>query len=300
MCARALALACLALAAPAIAAPPVDGEYDSPLGRVRITGDGAAFNGTIVSPREGVPLREGDAVLRATLLDDSLAGQVRVPLLKVKTCRLREAWANAVLLVSEGGLTGAVHVPKGCKAPIGRKGGVTFARVGVALAPPSRPPPDPAEAAAATPSVASRTVASTPAGRKAARERARAVMRDGATYLAEGNFEQARRRFLEALDEDATVPEAYNGVGVTYRARNDLPRALDWYKRALSVDPDFGDAYYNMACIYAMQGEKEMALRYLQIAALNGYATAEGMDQDPDLAPLREEKAYQALVRQKM
>jgi Flp pilus assembly protein TadD len=125
-------------------------------------------------------------------------------------------------------------------------------------------------------------------------------MRDGAAYLNEGNFEQARKRFLAALDEDPTVPEAYNGVGVTYRMRNDLPRALDWYKRALAVDPDFGDAYYNMACVYAMRGEKEMALRYLQIAALNGYATAEGMDEDPDLEAVRGEKAYQALVRQKM
>jgi hypothetical protein len=49
-----------------------------------------------------------------------------------------------------------------------------------------------------------------------------------------------------------------------------------------------------------MRGEKEMALRYLQIAALNGYATAEGMDEDPDLEAVRGEKAYQALVRQKM
>ena len=65
--------------------------------------------------------------------------------------------------------------------------------------------------------------------------------------------------------------------------RNDLDRALEWYKKALVVDPDFGDAYYNMACVYALQGQKELALRYLQIAALNGYASAEGIDADPDL-----------------
>ena len=29
------------------------------------------------------------------------------------------------------------------------------------------------------------------------------------------------------------------------------------------MEPDFGDAYYNMACIYALQGKTEMALRYL-------------------------------------
>ena len=82
--------------------------------------------------------------------------------------------------------------------------------------------------------------------------------------------------------------------------RNDLAQALEWYKKALAVDPDFGDAYYNMACIYALEGKKEMALRYLQIAALNGYATAEGIDRDPDLEPVHDEPGYRALVGQRM
>jgi hypothetical protein len=82
--------------------------------------------------------------------------------------------------------------------------------------------------------------------------------------------------------------------------RNDLAGALDWYKRALGVDPDFGDAYYNMACVYALRGESALALRYLQIAAMNGYATAEGIDADPDLERLRAEPAYRALVEARL
>jgi hypothetical protein len=42
-----------------------------------------------------------------------------------------------------------------------------------------------------------------------------------------------------------------------------------------------------------------MALRHLQIAALNGYATADGIDADPDLEGLRGEQGYRALVRAK-
>jgi len=99
---------------------------------------------------------------------------------------------------------------------------------------------------------------------------------------------------------DPRLPEAYNGVGVTWRMRDDFPAALEWYKKALGVDPDFGDAYYNMACVYALSGQPELALRYLQIAAVNGYATAEGIGEDPDLASLRELPAWQALVRARM
>jgi Flp pilus assembly protein TadD len=269
--------------------PLVHGEYESPLGRIRVVGDGATFRGVVVAPSDLCTFREGDEVLRATLLDDSLAGQVRV-CLAGKACKAREEWSSAVLLASADRLSGAVHVAgKGCKAPLGKNGGVAFVRVG--------------GASTAIPT-ATATAAPAATGRRppdpARRAEARTILRDGAAWLHEGNFERARRRFLDALEVDDGIPEAYNGVGVTYRMRNDLPRALEWYKKALAVDPDFGDAYYNMACIYAMEGEKAMALRYLQIAALNGYATAEGIDGDPDLENVRQEPGYRALVRARM
>ncbi|HEX9050308.1 MAG TPA: tetratricopeptide repeat protein [Anaeromyxobacter sp.] len=277
---RMAAAGLLALSATAGAgAPLIHGEYDSPLGRVRVEGDGASFRGVLVVPSRACPFRAGDEVLRATLLDDSLAGQLRV-CLSGTSCRAREEWASVVLLASDASLSGAAHVAaKGCRAPpVGKKGGIAFRR---------------ASAGAPGPAV-------TRAPASSSRARARRILRDGAAWLAEGNFEQARRRFLDAIDVDASIPEAYNGVGVTYRMRNELGRALDWYKKALAIDPDFGDAYYNMACVYALQGSKDMALRYLQIAAMNGYATAGGMDGDPDLESVRAEPGYRALVGARM
>jgi tetratricopeptide (TPR) repeat protein len=279
------ALLAIAAAAPArAAAPQVVGEYDSPLGRVRVKGDGTTFSGTLVAPAGPCAFAAGTEILKGTLLDDSLAGQVRV-CLSGPGCE-PEAWARSVLLVAPAGLTGAAHVKAGCQAPLGKSGGVTFARVAArpaAAKPAARPPAPPRP----------------PAG-EAPRARARAVMADAAAWLQEGNFERARKRFQEAISIDPGLPEAYNGVGVTYRMRNDLPAATAWYKRALGVDPDFGDAYYNMACVYALQGQEELALRYLQIAAMNGYATAEGIDEDPDLESLRGTAAYRALVKAKL
>lgn len=259
------------------AGPVVDGAYETPLGRVAITAAGDGYVGRLAGPAPAgaCRFRPGEEVLRATLLDDSLAGQVRV-CLAGPGCDGREEWASAVLLVGPGGLSGALHVAaKGCAAP-GGKSGLAFVRA--------------APAAAGSPKAPPRTAA---ASRRA---RARALLRDGAAWLQEGNFEKARARFLEAVEADPSVPEAYNGVGVTWRMRDDLPRALDWYKQALAADPDFGDAYYNMACVYALRGQKALALRYLQIAALNGYATADTLERDPDLAPLRGEPAFRALA----
>jgi Flp pilus assembly protein TadD len=198
-----------------------------------------------------------------------------------KDCQAGEEWANALFLATPTRLSGAVHVAaRGCVGPFGKRGGVTLARAGG---------PD-ASAAAATPKRPAKAL-----DPKVRRARARALLREGKVHLDAGNFERARKSFLEAIEVDPEVPEAYNGVGVTFRMRNALGEALAWYKKALSADPDFGDAYYNMACIYSLQGKGEMALRYLRIAALNGYVSGEGLDADPDLEPVRKLAGYQAL-----
>jgi tetratricopeptide (TPR) repeat protein len=290
-----LLLATALLAPAARAGPAIDGDYDSPLGRVRIATVGQGVTGSLVAPSALCPFRAGSEVLRGTLLDDSLAGQIRV-CLAGRGCGEKEAWSSAVLLVGPGQLSGAVHVgARGCRSPFGKKGGVTFGRTSASSTPTATPTPT----ATSTPTPTS-TATPTPADLEARRAKARRLLRDGAGHLAEGNFEKARHRFLEAIEADSKIPEAYNGVGVTWRMRNDLKEALAWYKKALVVDPDFGDAYYNMACVYAVQGKVALALRYLKIASLNGYATADGIAQDPDLTSLRQSPEYQALVRARM
>ena len=113
-------------------------------------------------------------------------------------------------------------------------------------------------------------------------------LRQGARLLQQGLFERARAAFHAALAQQPARVEAYNGIGVTFYARGDLDEALAWYKRALEVDPKFGDAYYNMACAYSLRGDKELAFRYLRMAALNHYAEVEQLRDDPDLEALRE------------
>lgn len=295
----------LAVAAALLAAvtPPPQGDYDSPLGRIRLVAGPEGLKGTLVAPSPLCHFGPGEEVLRGTLLDDSLAGQVRV-CLTGRACRKKDEWSSAVLLVGPAQLSGAVHVSaRGCRGPFGRKGGLTLARSGAALdlAAPAldsaggAAPASGSAGGAALPGALPGESSGDPEGARARRARARSLLRDGGGYLREGAFEQARRSFLRSIELDPRRPEAYNGVGVTHRARNDLGEALAWYKKALSVDPDFGDAYYNMACVYALQGRAEMALRYLRIASLNGYATAEVIGEDPDLASLRELPGYRSL-----
>jgi len=267
-----LALALVPLAAGAAGLPEPAGLWESPLGLIRIAKDGAAVTGTMDERSGPCGFEAGSPVLKATLLDDSLSGQLRV-CTRGPGCP-EDEWGTALLLVGAGKLSGAVHLKAArCRTPLGKRGGIALTRARPA---PATPAPGAAE-------------------KEARRARALELLRDGAAWLGEGAFERARERFEEAIGVDAGLPEAYNGVGVTWRMRNDLARALEWYKKALAVDPDFGDAYYNMACLYALRGERTLALRYLQIAAMNGYATAEGIDRDSDLESLRTTREYRAL-----
>lgn len=125
----------------------------------------------------------------------------------------------------------------------------------------------------------------------------RAAMEEGQGLMEGGFFERARRKFLEATELDPTRPEAFNGVGVTYYARQDYDEALSWYKKSLEVNPNFGDAFYNMACIYSLTKKKDLAFRYLDIAALNGFVQPQVLEEDPDLANLRSEPRYQEILR---
>jgi TPR repeat protein len=123
------------------------------------------------------------------------------------------------------------------------------------------------------------------------------TMEEGAGQMQAGFFERARRKFFKATELNPTRPEAFNGIGVTYYARNDYQEALRWYKKALEVNADFGDAYYNMACIYAIQRKKELAFRYLNIAALNGFVQPQVLSKDPDLNNLRDDARFGKILK---
>ena len=123
-------------------------------------------------------------------------------------------------------------------------------------------------------------------------------MKRALALLGNGEFEKARKLFREALQKEPTRAEAYNGVGVSFYGRLDYDEALAWYKKALEADPRFGDAYYNMACVYALQGHKSLAFRYLRMAALNRYTQRQLLEEDPDLASLRGEKDMAEILEQ--
>jgi hypothetical protein len=52
-----------------------------------------------------------------------------------------------------------------------------------------------------------------------------------------------------------------------------------------------------MACIYALKSKKQLALEYLKISVMNGFAPENTMAQDPDLKSLHGDPAYEEILK---
>ncbi|MGZ6143223.1 MAG: TPR end-of-group domain-containing protein, partial [Myxococcales bacterium] len=322
----------LALLLASLLAADALGVWTANGARLELKEEGGKVVGRLAASGGPCALPAGTELLKGTLLDDSLSAQVRLCVVAEK-CGAVDDTALAVLLVTRT-LTGGVHTKAACAqdvhalvlrrpgpAPMMKAPAPTERLSGT---PPPKSPrvvqatkPPPTQIAAnaklPTESVAVGQIAGRPVGepehpagydprdaRKAGTPQGQAdkLLVEGAAYLQEGRFEKARALFQKSLEKDPQRAEAYNGVGVTYYARGDYDEALAWYKRSLEADPRFGDAFYNMACVYALQQHRELAFRYLRMAALNHYSEREAMEKDPDLASLKGEPQWREIVEQ--
>ncbi|HEX7880440.1 MAG TPA: tetratricopeptide repeat protein [Candidatus Eisenbacteria bacterium] len=72
--------------------------------------------------------------------------------------------------------------------------------------------------------------------------------------------------------------------------------AVQYGTRAVAIFPTQGVAHYNLACAYVRSGNNEAAIASLEAAVRNGFRDRNTFDTDPDMAPLRQDPRYQALV----
>ena len=73
-------------------------------------------------------------------------------------------------------------------------------------------------------------------------------------------------------------------------------RAERWIGKALAIDPTDSVVLYNVGCFYALAGQINKALNCLESAAEHGAISGSWMEHDNDLANLREEPRFLALL----
>jgi Flp pilus assembly protein TadD len=91
--------------------------------------------------------------------------------------------------------------------------------------------------------------------------------------------------------------EALTELGHVYTRQGRIAAGLAIDRRLAQVSPDDPNVHYNLACSLALSGDGEGALHSLSDAIERGYDDPEFMSQDEDLASVRADERFQALVQ---
>ncbi len=98
---------------------------------------------------------------------------------------------------------------------------------------------------------------------------------------------------LDAFPDDARA--LYLGAGALM-VIGQKEKGLDWARRAVAIDPTDTGTLYNVACLYSLEGKRDEAITYLEKAIDNGFAQKAWIENDNDLAALRNMPRYKALL----
>jgi TolB-like protein/Flp pilus assembly protein TadD len=102
------------------------------------------------------------------------------------------------------------------------------------------------------------------------------------------------KKHLEWSPDDARA--YYLGAG-SLILLGEIDRAKRWLTRAIEIAPDDSVVLYNAACNFATLGDADKALDYLERAIEQGAVSSAWMQNDEDLASLREQPRYAALLQ---
>lgn len=136
-----------------------------------------------------------------------------------------------------------------------------------------------------------------------AREDYQAAFFAAQAYEALGDEDTARQRYADALaivethmDLNPDDPRAATMRAVASCRLGRLEEGIHWAERAIAIDPTDASVRYNVACLFALEGERERAIDLLEQAFASGFGQRDWVRQDPDLASLRGDPRFEALV----
>lgn len=92
-----------------------------------------------------------------------------------------------------------------------------------------------------------------------------------------------------------TSGRAWFNLGYTSLQARDLPTAVDAFQRAVDLGYRTGTSSYNVACAYAVKGDRDAAFAWLDKARAAGFDLGDYLDDDDDLDSLHNDPRYAKL-----
>ncbi len=124
------------------------------------------------------------------------------------------------------------------------------------------------------------------------------VLIDRAEALMEQeSFQEAAIVFAEMTSKYPDNPAAWFRYGICLHLAGELDRAIKIHRKAAEFEEFAAMASYNLACGYALQGKTDRALSALQKAVDLGFADVAQLIGDSDLAKLRNDDRFRAILK---
>ena len=115
----------------------------------------------------------------------------------------------------------------------------------------------------------------------------------GNAWLELGDLEHAREAFRHAIALDPKYPPAQYDLGVVLsRMKGMEDEAKKQFALAISLDETYPLPYYAIACLYALEGNRKLALEHLRKAVDLGFTNRGHADTDTDLDSLRDDPEF--------
>jgi len=118
----------------------------------------------------------------------------------------------------------------------------------------------------------------------------------GSLLHKSGRLDDAKQCYEKALMLDSNSVKALNDLGVAYMQGKDYVEAQERFEQAIQRKPDYVDAYYNLACLYALKGEKTLGLTHLEKAVSLDASVREWAKKDRDLQNLKDQTEFQKII----
>jgi transcriptional regulator GlxA family with amidase domain len=122
------------------------------------------------------------------------------------------------------------------------------------------------------------------------------VLQQAAITVKEGNVEAAMAAYRALIAKDASDAEAWLELGRALHVRKQYREAIEANLHAVEGAAQRAKASFNLACSYALLGEKEKALDAAAEAVSAGYRVKWFYENDPDLASIRDEPRFRTLL----
>jgi non-specific serine/threonine protein kinase len=113
-----------------------------------------------------------------------------------------------------------------------------------------------------------------------------------ARIVAKGGIAKAERH-LDLFPEDTRA--LYLGAAALV-ILGEVERGLQWAQQAATLDPEEDGMLYQLACIYALAGQTDQAIAYLETWEQRGALPREWLENDSDLDALRDQPRFRALM----